>query len=108
MLNAVIQSQLLVHGKSAELNCQYWPAAQGMLAVPSQRRCFTDDQRRSKPWWLPMESIAGESTFLRAVQRRFGEDDAFMKSRLIFLLLVPLWLWPVLVIAGFRARETFV
>ena len=55
-----------------------------------------------------MESIAGESTFLRAIQRRFGEDDAFMKSRLIFLLLVPLWLWPVLVIAGFRARETFV
>jgi hypothetical protein len=42
-LNAVIQSRLLVHGNSAELNYQYWPAAQGMLAVPLQRRCVTDD-----------------------------------------------------------------
>jgi hypothetical protein len=41
-LNAAIQRQLLIGGKSAELNCQYWPAAQGMLAVRFQRR-LTDD-----------------------------------------------------------------
>ena len=37
-LNAVIQRQLLVGGKWAELNCQYWPAAQRMLAVPLRRQ----------------------------------------------------------------------
>ena len=41
-----------------------------MLAASFQRR-LADDKRRSKPWWLPMESIAGQSSLLR-VSRRFA------------------------------------
>jgi hypothetical protein len=52
-----------------------------------------------------MESIIGKSAFLRAFRRRLGEDDAFMKSRLIALVLLSLWLLPVSVIVGCADTE---
>ncbi len=53
-----------------------------------------------------MESIAGESRFLRAV-RCFGEVHALIKTPLLVLLLFLLWLWPALVIADEARWEQY-
>ncbi len=53
-----------------------------------------------------MESISGKSRFLLAL-RRFGEEDALMKSRLLVLLLVSSWLWHALVIADEARWEQY-
>ena len=45
----------------------YWPADQGMLAVPLQRR-LTDDKRRSQSWWLLLGSSAGNSRFVWTIR----------------------------------------
>jgi hypothetical protein len=47
-----------------------------------------------------MESIAGESTFLRAIRRRFGEEDVFVKCRLLVPTLVM-----TLVIGGCASQQ---
>jgi hypothetical protein len=46
-----------------------------------------------------MGPIDGNSTHLRAVPCRFGEEDPAIKSRLVVLLLAPLWFWSALLSA---------
>ena len=48
-----------------------------------------------------MESITGESNFLRAIRRRFGEEDVLVKSRLLVLTLVL-----TLVIGGCASQQS--